>query len=107
MERHTRGGRRVATRAEGEGLRPSVRALKLTLPQVELLAQVTLTHVITNAPLVTKQEFDFNQNNCGGNCPIAGQLEVSAVSVARILLPAPVQSGGRRAVVWLFASGAR
>ena len=69
--------------------------------------QVTLTHVITNAPLVTKQEFDFNQNNCGGNCPIAGQLEVSAVSAARILLPAPVQSGGRSAVVWLFVSGAR
>lgn len=39
---------------------------------------VTLRHADTGKMLSTAKAHSFNQQNCGGGCPIMGQLEVSA-----------------------------
>ncbi|KAJ1420061.1 MIR motif-containing protein [Ochromonadaceae sp. CCMP2298] len=39
---------------------------------------VYLRHVDTGMFLSSSQSFQFNQQNCGGNCPIMAQTEVSA-----------------------------
>eukprot|EP01017_Pseudomicrothorax_dubius_P030908 TRINITY_DN3890_c0_g2_i1.p1 TRINITY_DN3890_c0_g2~~TRINITY_DN3890_c0_g2_i1.p1 ORF type:complete len:251 (-),score=51.06 TRINITY_DN3890_c0_g2_i1:155-907(-) len=36
-----------------------------------------LLHVLTRRYLFTSRDLDFNARNCGRNCPIGGQLEVS------------------------------
>lgn len=41
---------------------------------------VALKHVDTNKYLVTSAGAVFNQQNCGGNCPIMSQTEVSAAA---------------------------
>jgi len=40
-------------------------------------ADVLLKHVETGAYLMAREDFDYNANNCGQQCPIAGHLEVS------------------------------
>ncbi len=35
-------------------------------------------HVITNRYLYTDKRYEFNNQNCGRDCPILGQLEVAA-----------------------------
>lgn len=39
---------------------------------------ITFQHVDTKKFLSTSESFKFNQQNCGGNCPIMDQTEVSA-----------------------------
>ena len=39
---------------------------------------VAFRHVDTGKFLVTSSAHQFNQQNCGGNCPIMSQTEVSA-----------------------------
>ena len=39
---------------------------------------IQLKHIDTGKYLYTSDTAVFNQNNCGGNCPIMGQTEVSA-----------------------------
>lgn len=36
-----------------------------------------LKHIVTGRFLYTEAHFAFNERNCGHNCPIMGQLEVS------------------------------
>jgi len=38
---------------------------------------VSFKHITSGTWLYTNAQTDFNRRNCGGNCPIAGQLEVS------------------------------
>ena len=38
---------------------------------------IALSHIDTGKFLSTASQFQFNQQNCGGQCPIMGQTEVS------------------------------
>ena len=40
-------------------------------------ADVLLKHIETGAYLMAREDFDYNANNCGQQCPIAGHLEAS------------------------------
>jgi hypothetical protein len=42
-------------------------------------ADVLLKHVESGAYLMAREDFDYNANNCGQQCPIAGHLEVQSV----------------------------
>jgi hypothetical protein len=41
---------------------------------------IHVKHTNRNTYLTTNRSYQFNQNNCGYQCPIMGQLEVNAYS---------------------------